>query len=350
MLHIPSPIMPRKRKQTRHQKQPSHNQQSPRRSSRLKNKNNASHGHKMHGDKYYLFSHKFINKKKSKLPSPYPIISRCKRKMKLIHHKPNVFVIDNFLTDNEINHLLAIANNSSSKFQISYTQSNNTNEQIYSKERTSTFIFLQKYMDQISRRIERRAADIVSIPVENVEPLQLVRYTEGQQFTLHHDGGTLVDLESSSNTSSSSLWSLSYNETSESHMGIDIEDMSAPESSTESAMIPSKLCQNCSQKGNKCQIESSNYCVELVKPVRLFSYFVYLTTIPIGDGGETIFPDLGIKVRPERGKAILWSNVCPNNIYKPCTRTVHRAYPIKGKTQKIGMNIWIDANRVATDY
>ena len=73
--------------------------------------------------------------------------------------------------------------------------------QIYSKERTSTFIFLQKYMDQISRTIERRAADIVSVSVENVEPLQLVRYTEGQQFTLHHDGGTLVDLDSSSETS-----------------------------------------------------------------------------------------------------------------------------------------------------
>merc|ERR1712228_665576 len=111
--------------------------------------------------------------------------------------------------------------------------------------------------------------------------------------------------------------------------------------------------QSDNENESKCQQqneeENGNYSVHLVRPIRLFSFFVYLTTIPHGKGGETIFPKLGIKIRPERGKAILWSNVCPNNVYKACTKTVHRAYPIVGKDTKIGMNIWIDANRVDTN-
>eukprot|EP01084_Bolivina_argentea_P076170 138039_1 len=192
-----------------------------RRSKRIKNRYNSSHGSKLSGNKYYLFTDNFKcernkknknknnnknNNKKQKMPL-YPCISRCNRRLKMVHHEPNVFVIENFLTSNEINHLLNIVENNGNKFEVSYTQATGK-DQIYSNERTSTFIFLQKYMDKISRAIEGRASDIVSMSIENVEPLQVVKYTKGQEFTLHHDAGTLIN-ETLKKNSSSSLWSLS---------------------------------------------------------------------------------------------------------------------------------------------
>lgn len=42
-------------------------------------------------------------------------------------------------------------------------------------------------------RIEQRGADIVGVPASNVEPLQVVSYTKGQQFKLHHDAGSLEE-------------------------------------------------------------------------------------------------------------------------------------------------------------
>ena len=50
---------------------------------------------------------------------------------------------------------------------------------------------------------------------------------------------------------------------------------------------------------------------------RVFSMFVYLSTLGLGDGGETCFPFVnrqeedaaGVCVRPEKGKALLWFNL-----------------------------------------
>lgn len=99
------------------------------------------------------------------------------------------------------------------------------------------------------RSIERRAADIVSLSTEGVEPLQIVAYTSGQQFTLHHDAGTL-----------------------------DVDER----------------------------------VVETVTPCRLVTFFIYLNDLPPGEG-ETLFPYLNnLAVRPVRGTALLFSNLLPS--------------------------------------
>ena len=91
---------------------------------------------------------------------------------------------------------------------------------------------------------------------------------------------------------------------------------------------------------------NDEFSVQMVTPIRLCSYFVYLTTLPEGCGGETYFPKLGLKVRPERGKAILWCNVDPENTMKADPMVIHRAMPVKGNHEKIGMNIWINGTKV----
>ena len=193
--------------------------------------------------------------------------------MELVHSSPNVFYVRNFLTEGDIAHLNNILTENAKKFKNSFTE-DDSNKRVVSQERTSTFIFLRKSQDRVVRGIESRAADLVSMASEFVEPLQLVSYTDGQEFQLHHDAGTLLDDGS----------------------------------------------------------------VETVPPLRYVTIFVYLNTLPEGQG-HTEFPLLGLSVKPERGACVMWSNVLPDGRADP--RTVHKANPIRGDLHKVGMNVWI---------
>jgi len=412
---------PTQRSDTEHPEEDPPARASPlRRSLRIKNKYNPSHGTALQGDKLFLFSHQHS------LSKP---IRRCSRRLQLVRHRPNVFIIENFLTDKEAAHLLAIARGHSEQFKTSYTQSN-PEDQIYSKERTSTFIFLRKYLDKITRAIEARAAGIVSIPIENVEPLQIVRYTEGQEFTLHHDAGTLINETELQRIKHSSHSSLCSNRSTDSGGGGQLtppqpqqppllppqqlssaqyanyyqqwqlklqealqrreeqcdaakapHSLSCPPPSTTATLSgrrpptarthraelrrpdmnslnwnvnaesadaaePVKAAVRAKRLKAECSELDDDYSVDIVAPIRLCSFFVYLTTMPADCGGETFFPKLDLRVRPESGKAILWSNVLPDNALKADPLTMHRALPVDGEHEKIGMNIWIDVARV----
>ena len=54
--------------------------------------------------------------------SIYPKITNGKVDLKCVNHKPNVFIIDNFLSEHQINHLLNISKINRSRFEFSYTQ------------------------------------------------------------------------------------------------------------------------------------------------------------------------------------------------------------------------------------
>jgi len=325
--------------------------QSVRRSPRIKNKLSPSRGSQLTGNTGFLFSNDFLSESNS-------VIRRGSRRLRSVHHSPNVFTIDEFLTSNEIAHFVSIAQSNGDRFEESYVQATVSQNQIISKERTSTFIFLPKYLDKVSRAIEARAAEIVSLSIENVEPLQIVRYSQGQQFTLHHDAGTLIPIHKTENTK---------------------KTVSVPPLEAYSESVSAVLTEQCNsdvsalQIGsaqNPIQIESSSddaetdsdaemeaeveetdeFSVSMVAPVRLCSFFVYLTTLDAGSGGETFFPKLGLKVRPEARKAILWCNVRPDNALMADARVIHRGCPVKGEFEKLGMNIWIDGSKVAAQY
>ena len=71
---------------------------------------------------------------------------------------------------------------------------------------------------------------------------------------------------------------------------------------------------------------------------RILTFFVYLSTLDKGDGGETEFPELGIKSRPVKGDAVFWFNKVRGKMKH---NTLHRGLPpINGKT-KYGLNIWV---------
>lgn len=114
------------------------------------------------------------------------------KKMEIIHEDPNVFVIDDFLSPAEILWMDKICTLYQKKFKKSFTEPGGTGE-CFSEERTSTFLHLSKGQDQVIRAIETRAAEMVGLHTECMEPIQIVSYKRGQYFNVHHDGGTLLE-------------------------------------------------------------------------------------------------------------------------------------------------------------
>ncbi|RYH18250.1 2OG-Fe(II) oxygenase [archaeon] len=71
---------------------------------------------------------------------------------------------------------------------------------------------------------------------------------------------------------------------------------------------------------------------------RILTFFLYLSDVE--EGGETSFPNLNIKVKPARGKAILWPSVTNTNLLVQDSRTNHAALPVV-KGVKYAANSWI---------
>lgn len=46
-------------------------------------------------------------------------------------------------------------------------------------------------MDSIVHSVEAKCAELLGVSTKSVEHIQIVRYTKGQHFDLHHDAGTL---------------------------------------------------------------------------------------------------------------------------------------------------------------
>lgn len=109
--------------------------------------------------------------------------------MKVVHQRPNVYVIENFLTEKEHQYLCDLVRREWKRFRPSYTE-NPQGVQQADSERTSSFIHLLKAGSAVIRQIEHRASSLVGMSVQNVEPLQIVRYKPGEFFGLHHDMGT----------------------------------------------------------------------------------------------------------------------------------------------------------------
>lgn len=176
-------------------------------------------------------------------------------KMVQLRKDPHIYLIRDFLKASELKHLDTLLTQHNDKFSKSFTE-NESNEEILSSERTSTFLYLNKAQDPVARAIESRAANMIGMTSEFVEPLQIVSYVNGQKFETHHDAGTLLD------------------------------------------------------DGN----------VELVPPRRLITIFAYLNTLPDGEGCTefpAVSPPL--RVTPEKGSAVLFCNVLPSGEADPRT-------------------------------
>ena len=71
---------------------------------------------------------------------------------------------------------------------------------------------------------------------------------------------------------------------------------------------------------------------------RILTFFLYLSDVE--EGGETEFPMLGLKIKPTKGKAVLWVNTLDSNMNEQDSRTLHEAIEVSSGT-KYSANVWI---------
>jgi len=129
--------------------------------------------------------------------------------LRVLSCAPRVYMIDDFLSDVEVDHFLQLA--TGMKLSRSTTSGNFADEKVekngVADTRTSENSWVYRHASPIIDSIYRRAADLLHIDEALMRPrtaeefpgmpskhsiaeaLQLVRYTEGQEYTAHHDFG-----------------------------------------------------------------------------------------------------------------------------------------------------------------
>jgi len=222
--------------------------------------------------------------------------------LRRVHTSPHIYEIDNFLSDTELDYFDQVIQNV--PFQKSFVDNMEFDEVktpgdgpanakkrkrrtlLDSSHRTSTFFGFKHRADTTIRSIEQRTADLIGCWVHQIEGLQLVRYLPGQFFGIHHDLGDLLD--------------------------------------DDRVLLPRK---------------------QLTMKRRLVTIFVYLNDLGKDQGGCTYFPKCDdLRVRPSRGKAILWSNVSADGYPEP--KTIHAGETVQSSpgaknSVKYGLNVWI---------
>lgn len=135
-----------------------------------------------------------------------------------------------------------------------------TGGEMLSHDRTSSGMFFTRGENALVARIEARIARVLNWPIENGEGLQVLRYLPGAEYKPHHD----------------------------------YFDPAEPGT-------PSIL-----QRGGQ----------------RVATLIMYLQAP--GQGGATVFPDLGLEVLPQRGHAVFFSYDKPD----ASTRSLHGGAPV----------------------
>jgi len=127
--------------------------------------------------------------------------------LKVMSCVPRVYEIDNFLSDAEVDHIIDIAKVANLKESTTGNDSEASGFLKKTKTRTSFNTWVKRETDEIIDAIYRRSADLLKIDEAFLryrsidefdvldtrgsiaEDLQLVHYSEAQEYTAHHDFG-----------------------------------------------------------------------------------------------------------------------------------------------------------------
>ncbi|PSC71217.1 putative prolyl 4-hydroxylase 6 isoform B [Micractinium conductrix] len=105
-------------------------------------------------------------------------------KVEQVSWSPRAFVYHNFLSNEECEHLKALAKKRLTKSTV---VDNQTGKSMDSSVRTSSGTFLACGEDEVVRAIEKRISLITMIPEENGEAIQILKYVDGQKYEPHTD-------------------------------------------------------------------------------------------------------------------------------------------------------------------
>lgn len=78
---------------------------------------------------------------------------------------------------------------------------------------------------------------------------------------------------------------------------------------------------------------------------RTYTFFIYLNDVE--EGGETEFLKLGLRIKAQRGRALIWNNLTAQGVPNP--NTIHQAHPVL-KGHKCVITKWFRANGIGPMY
>eukprot|EP00887_Chlorella_sp_A99_P000185 scaffold13.g185.t1 len=106
------------------------------------------------------------------------------RPRQVLHDDARIFLYHNFLSDEECDHIMKLAEPS---LQRSGVVETSTGQQKVDRVRTSKGTFLSRGHDPVISDIEQRIAKWSLMPVGNGEGLQVLKYEKGQEYEGHYD-------------------------------------------------------------------------------------------------------------------------------------------------------------------
>lgn len=102
--------------------------------------------------------------------------------LQVLYNEPKIYIIDNFITEDECNHMINISKNSMENSLVSDGKSG-----VLSSGRTSKNAWIKHDFDEITKRIGTKIANQVNMPLENAEAFQVIYYGVGCEYRNHYD-------------------------------------------------------------------------------------------------------------------------------------------------------------------
>ena len=190
--------------------------------------------------------------------------------------REQIYEFDNLLTDEDCDQIINMA-------RPKLTKSGVLNDSGFDDSRTSTNTFLPSNT-AVTEKIDKLVYDILKIPIENYEELQVVNYKPGQQYKAHYDA-----------------------------------------------------CDN------------EPICIkdtERMGSLRYATFLLYLNDDL--EGGETEFPYKNMKVKPKKGKGVLFFNLNDDNTERRYNSFHGGTPPTSG--EKWMCNKWIRLKPIKSNY
>lgn len=199
-----------------------------------------------------------------------PVIAREMESHQMLSNIPQIYVCENFLSDEECFHLIELGKKTLKRSEVMDKPQDGQERSQVSPVRTSSGAWINWQQDTVVQNIESRIAAVTNLPVENGENFHLLNYQYKQEYKPHYD--FFPDGEPTL------------------------------------------------QFGGQ----------------RAISVVIYLCDVV--EGGETIFPRLGISVKPKKGSALFFHNCDPEG--NPDPLTLHGSVPIE-QGEKWVVTKWI---------
>ena len=101
----------------------------------------------------------------------------------IIKNDPEIYTINNFITEGECNHFINIAKD---KIQIAYVCGDK--EGFISSGRTGKNCWININTDNITKNVADKISKLIEIPIEQAESFQVIYYDINQEYRNHYDG------------------------------------------------------------------------------------------------------------------------------------------------------------------